>query len=46
MNETTMRIEAIERELWLMEFADRWTTADWARRADLQRELAELRNNA
>lgn len=45
MNERNARIEAIERELWLMEFADRWTPADWARRAELQRELEELRNN-
>lgn len=45
MEERIARIEAIERELWLMEFADRWTAADWARRAELQRELAELQNN-
>lgn len=45
MNERNARIEAIERELWLMEFADRWTTADWNRRNELNRELNELRNN-
>jgi predicted DNA-binding transcriptional regulator len=45
MNERTLRIEEIERELWLMEFADRWTLADWAHRAELQRELENLRNN-
>lgn len=45
MNERIARIEAIERELWLMEFADRWTPADWAHRAELQRELENLRNN-
>lgn len=45
MNERNARIEAIERELWLMEFADRWTAADWARRNELNRELNELRNN-
>jgi hypothetical protein len=45
MNERTLRIEQIERELWLMEFADRWTPADWARRAELERELDNLRNN-
>ena len=26
------RIEAIERELWLMEFKEHWTPKDWARR--------------
>lgn len=41
---TTERIEAIERELWLMEFKDHWTPADWERRAELNRELNELRN--
>ena len=45
MNEKTLKIEQIENELWLMEFADRWTPADWAHRAELQRELEELRNN-
>ena len=45
MEERNARIEAIERELWLMEFADRWTPADWTRRAELQRELTELLNN-
>ena len=45
MEERIARIEAIERELWLMEFADRWTTADWNRRVELQRELADLLNN-
>lgn len=45
MDERTLRIEQIERELWLMEFADHWTTADWERRAELNRELEELRNN-
>ena len=45
MEERNARIEAIERELWLMEFADHWTPADWARRAELNRELNELRNN-
>lgn len=37
------RINAIEKELWLMEFKDRWTTADWNRRAELNRELNELK---
>ena len=40
----TERIEAVERELWLMEYKDHWTTEDWNRRADLLRELAELKN--
>lgn len=38
------RIEAIERELWLMEFKDHWDNKDWARRAELNRELNELKN--
>ena len=37
------RIEAIERTLWLMEFKDHWTTKDWAERAELSRELNELK---
>lgn len=40
------RIERIERELWLMEFKDRWTPADWARRNELNIELNKLKNNA
>lgn len=39
------RIERIERELWLMEYKDHWTAKDWAERARLERELAELKNN-
>ena len=38
------RIEAIERELWLMEFKEHWTSKDWARRAELNAELNTLRN--
>jgi uncharacterized protein YpiB (UPF0302 family) len=38
------RIEAIERELWLMEFKDHWDRKDWERRAELNKELNELRN--
>jgi hypothetical protein len=37
------RIEAIERELWLMEFKDHWDSKDWARRAELNAELARLK---
>lgn len=37
------RIEVIERELWLMEFKDRWDSKDWARRAELNAELAQLK---
>lgn len=37
------RIEQIERELWLMEFKDHWTAKDWAERAALNAELAQLR---
>ena len=39
---TNERIEAIERALWLMEFKDHWTAQDWAERAALQAELAQL----
>ena len=38
------RIEQIERELWLMEFKDHWTTKDWAERASLLAELAQLQD--
>lgn len=37
------RIEAIERALWLMEFKDHWDNKDWAERAELSAELAELK---
>jgi hypothetical protein len=37
------RIEAIERELWLMEFKDHWDSRDWARRVELNAELDGLR---
>ena len=37
------RIEAIERALWLMEFKDHWDNKDWAERAELNRELEELK---
>lgn len=40
------RINAIERELWLMEYKDHWTNADWQRRNELNKELAKLKNNA
>lgn len=43
MKNNTNRIEAIERELWLMEYKDHWTPADWAHRAELNRELAQLK---
>ena len=36
------RIEAIERELWLMEFKEHWTPKDWARRSELNAELNAL----
>ena len=38
------RIEAIERELWLMEYKEHWTAEDWNRRAELNAELNELKN--
>jgi ribosomal protein L14E/L6E/L27E len=37
------RIAQIERELFVMEFKEHWTEKDWARRAELNKELAELR---
>lgn len=37
------RIAQIERELLLMEYKDHWTSADWAERATLLAELAELK---
>ena len=37
------RIEAIERELWLMEFKDHWDNEDWVRRDELNTELAQLK---
>ena len=43
MNERNARIEAIERELWLMELKDHWDSKDWARRAELNAELARLK---
>ena len=36
------RIEEIKRELFLMEFIDRWTAKDKARYHELVTELAEL----
>ena len=45
MKNNTNRIEAIERELWLMEYKDHLTPADWARRDELNKELATLKNN-
>ena len=38
------RIAQIKEELFVMEFKDHWTPADWAERAELNRELAELTN--
>ena len=38
-----MRIEQIERELWLMEYKDHWDAKDSARRNALNAELAQLR---
>jgi hypothetical protein len=37
------RIEVIERELYLMEYIDRWRAADYAREAELKKELRELK---
>lgn len=40
------RIEAIEKELWLMDFIDKWRPADHAKANQLKKELYELKNNA
>jgi hypothetical protein len=37
------RIEAIERQLFYLAMKDHWNNADWARNAELNRELAELK---
>ncbi len=42
-NDIKERIEKIENALWIMEFKDHWTPADWAERNRLNRELAELK---
>lgn len=43
MKTVNERIEAIERELFIMEFKEHWDAKDWARRDELNRELAQLR---
>lgn len=43
MKTVNERIEAIERELFIMEFKEHWDAKDWARRDKLNRELAQLR---
>ena len=42
-NNIKEKIEKIENALWIMEFKDHWTPADWAERNRLNRELAELK---
>lgn len=42
-NDIKEKIEKIENALWIMEFKDHWTPADWAERNRLNRELAELK---
>lgn len=37
------RIEAIEWQIFYLEMKDHWNNADWARNAELHRELAELK---
>ena len=39
------RIAQIERALFIMEFKDHWTNADWQERAKLNTELQILKNN-
>ena len=43
MKTVNERIEAIERELFIMEFKEHWDAKDWGRRNELNRELAQLR---
>ena len=43
MKAVNERIEAIERELFIMEFKEHWDAKDWARRNELNAELAKLR---
>lgn len=43
MKTVNERIEAIERELFIMEFKEHWDAKDWARRDELNRELARLK---
>lgn len=45
INARETRIAEIEHLLFIMEFKDHWTPADWAERAELNRELNELRGN-
>lgn len=40
------RIKQIERELFLMEYQEHWTPADWARRAELNQELNNLKKRS
>lgn len=39
------RIEEIEYALWIMEFKDHWTPADWTKRDQLNAELYQLKTN-
>ena len=43
MKTVNERIEGIERELFIKEFKEHWDAKDWARRDELNRELAQLR---
>jgi hypothetical protein len=37
------RIEAIERQIFYLAMKDHWNNTDWARNAELERKLAELK---
>ena len=43
-HEIKTRIEQIERELWIMEYKEHWTSKDYARRDELNAELRKLTN--
>lgn len=45
INAKETRIAEIEEALFIMEFKDHWTSEDWAERAQLNKELNELRGN-
>lgn len=45
INAKETRIAEVEHLLFVMEFKDHWTKEDWAKRAELSKELAELREN-
>ena len=45
-NNTKERIEKLEMQIFCLECKDHWTPKDWAEKNRINRELAELKNNA